>query len=179
MRKSTHTNPDRYTAGWFRHEEEILAAAREARAAGFDILDAYTPYPVHGMDEAVGLKRSRLTGAALAGGLAGLALAIGLQFWVSLVDWPMNIGGKPLAPLPLFIPVTFELTVLLSGLTTVLAFLVISRLRPLKQGPVFEGVTDARFVLVLRHSDGRDDPNTAHRLMSRHQAVRQLEGVHA
>lgn len=176
MRRSIENDRVRFVSGWFRSEAEILAAADAARIAGIEIHDAFTPYPVHGMDDAVGLKRSRLTRVALAGGLAGLALALGLQYWVSLVNWPMNIGGKPWAPLPLFVPVSFELTVLISGLSTVAAFLVISRLRPLKRAPQFDGATDDRFVLVLRHGDASHDSRATHHLLAQHNATRIVEG---
>lgn len=169
----------RYMAAWYRSEEDILDAARDVRGAGFEVHDAYTPYPVHGMDDAVGLRRSRLTRVALFGAMLGLAAAIALQLWVSLVDWPMNIGGKPWAPIPLFVPVAFELTVLFSGLITVGAFFAVSRLRPGARRPVFERATDDRFVLVLRHRDGSGDPSAARRILEHHHAIVVLDGVEA
>jgi hypothetical protein len=172
-----HASDARYIAGWFRTEEEILVAAEAARREGLDPFDAYTPYPVHGLDEAIGLRRSRLTRVALIGALTGLFLAVGLQVWVSLVDWPMNIGGKPQAPAALFVPVAFELTVLFGGLATVAAFLVRSRLRPGARRRVFEGVTDDRFVLLLRQRDGAVDETFARSLLERHHAITILEGV--
>jgi hypothetical protein len=178
MRGTERARPaPRYVAAWFKSEEEILTAARAARAGGYAIRDAYTPYPVHGLDDAVGLRRSRLTRIALAGGIAGLGFALLLQLWVSLSDWPMNIGGKPEAPLPLFVPVSFELTVLISGLSTVAAFLIISRLRPAAKLPLFQGATDDRFVLVLDQRDGADDPAGARKVLESNHAVAVLEGV--
>jgi hypothetical protein len=106
----------RYTAAVFRHEQELLDAALEARQAGFEVYDVYTPFPVHGMDQAAGLRPSRLTWIALIAGAVGLMFGLGLQVWTSAYDWPLNVGGKPFNSFPLFIPVTFELTVLFSGL---------------------------------------------------------------
>jgi hypothetical protein len=169
----------RFIAAWFRSEDEILGAARDVRAAGFEVHDAYTPYPVHGLDDAVGLRRSHLTRVALIGSMLGLAIAVGLQLWVSLVDWPMNIGGKPNAPLALFVPVAFELTVLIGGLSTVAAFLVLARLRPGARKPLFEGATDDRFVLVLRQEDGTTDTLGARRILEHHRAITVLDGVEA
>ncbi|MBI5202089.1 MAG: DUF3341 domain-containing protein, partial [Elusimicrobia bacterium] len=76
----------------FETDHEILEAAREARKAGFGVSDAFTPFPVHGMDEALGLGPSWLTKACFALGAAGLTFALGFQYWVSVFDWPMNIG---------------------------------------------------------------------------------------
>lgn len=139
----------------FRSEREILAAAREARAAGFGVSDAFTPFPVHGMDEALGLPPSWLGRACFALGLAGLTLALGFQYWVSVFDWPMNIGGKPYHASPALIPVAFELTVLVAGVGTVLVFLIYRGLRP-GRAPRFAGLgaTDDRFLLALRVKDG-------------------------
>ena len=151
----------RLFVAWFEHEDGILEATRAARQAGYAISDAYTPYAVHGMDEAMGLPPSRLPRVCLGGGLAGALLALGFQVWTSAVDWPVNIGGKPLASVPAFIPLTFELMVLLAGLGSVAALFIRARLYP-TPSPAFllPRVTDDRFALVLAGaSDGRlDEP---------------------
>jgi hypothetical protein len=166
----------RYTAGFFADEEEILAAARDARLSGYDIHDVYTPFPVHGMERAAGLKPSRLTWIAFAGGAIGLAFGLGLQIWTSAYDWPLNVGGKPFNSFPLFIPVAFELTVLFSGLIAIGVLLAKGRLWLFSKRKVFDRVTDDRFVLVLRQSDASFDARKATALLARHKALDIVEG---
>jgi hypothetical protein len=142
----------------FAREEDILAAATQARKRGLHIADAYTPYAVHGLDEAMGLRPSRLSWACFFFGLLGVVLAFVFQFWTMAVDWPLNVGGKPWNSLPAFVPVAFELMVLLGGLGLVLTFLLYCRLFPGKRpAEEFEGVTNNCFVLVVRDAD----PDTA------------------
>jgi hypothetical protein len=166
-----------YTAAYFRTEEQILAATAEARAAGYTIDDVYTPYPVHGMDDAMGLRRSRLTWVAALAGFVGVSGGIALQVWVSASDWPLNIGGKPFIVPPLLVPVAFELTVLLAGLTTLFAFFYRSRLHPLSRNGSFHRATDDLFVLVLRQSDGSMNIKGARGIFKRHHALSIQEGV--
>ena len=137
-------------AGIFASDQALLAAARAARAEGLSIRDAYTPYPVHGLDEVMGLRPSWLGKACFALGAAGLGGALGFQYWVSLFNWPMNIGGKPFSASPALIPVAFELTVLAAGVGTVLTLLVFRGLLPgRKPQAAGLGATDDRFLLVL------------------------------
>lgn len=163
-------------AAFFRRERDLLAAAEEARASGYEIHDAFTPFAVHGMDEAVGLRRSRLTWIAFAAGAGGLVLGLGLQVWTSAYDWPLIVGGKPFNSFPLFIPVAFELTVLLSGLIAIGMLLLRNRLWLFSRRRVFDRVTDDRFVIVLRQSDASFNARDAEALFSRHGAVRVIEG---
>ncbi len=136
--------------GVFASGERLLAAARAARERGLQVRDVFTPFPVHGMDEALGLGRSRLSSACLALGLAGLTLGFGFQEWVFLVSWPMNIGGKPLNAWPAYIPVSFELTVLFAGVGSILVFLYWRSLWPLKQPSLAPlGAADDKFILAL------------------------------
>lgn len=136
--------------GYFDSEEQILAATRAAREAGFNIHDVYTPYAVHGMDDAMGLRPSRLTWVTFLMGLTGLVSALSLELYTSVVSWPINVGGKPFNSLPAFIPVAFELTVLFAGLGTVAAFLARSTLFPGQKRLALPRVTDDRFALALR-----------------------------
>lgn len=128
-----------------------MAATQAAREAGARIHDAYTPYPVHGMDEAMGLPKTVLPRLCFLFGASGLTLAIAFQCWVGLVDWPMNIGGKSHAAFPALIPIAFELTVLFAALGTVFSFLVIRKLFPGREPecPAL-GATDDRFLLALK-----------------------------
>lgn len=143
------------TIGYFGDEGAVLAATKAARAAGLEIVDVYTPYAVHGLDEAMGLAPSRLTYVCFAAGATGAGLALAFQIWVSTVSWPLNVGGKPFLSLPAFIPVTFELTVLAAALVSAAAFLARSRLFPGKKARVLPRVTDDRFALVLEADAAR------------------------
>jgi len=137
--------------GYFDDEHHLLDAVRAARAAGMDVRDAFVPYAVHGLDEAMGQPRSRLPWVCFIAGLTGGALALSFELWTSVVSWPLNVGGKPFASVPAFIPVMFELTVLSAALTSVLAFFLRSRLFPGKRATALPRVTDDRFALVLEH----------------------------
>lgn len=138
--------------------EAALAAAQAARAAGFEIHDAYTPFPVHGMDEALGLGPSWLGKVCLGFALAGLSGALAFEFWVSVFNWPMNIGGKSFNASPALMPVAFELTVLCAGLGTVATFLVLRGLSPARRPEVDGlGATNDRFVLAFDALGGDRD----------------------
>lgn len=139
----------------FAGETELLAAVRAARERGFQVLDVFTPYAVHGLDEALAAPRSRLPWITLAGGLAGLATAAALQVWAAVVDWPLDVGGKPANSALAFLPISFELTILLGGLATAGAFFWRSglgrRIEPRLAAP---DVTDDALVLVLALAEG-------------------------
>lgn len=108
-------------AGIWLEEHQILKAARKVRESGFTKFEAISAYPVHGMEEACGIKRSWIPYVAFTMGLAGLAGGLGLTYWTSAVDWAVNVGGKPFFSLPAFIPIMFELTILFSALSSVAA----------------------------------------------------------
>lgn len=127
-----------YILGAYNDEDVLLHAVDKVRKAGVKIEEVYSPFPVHGLDEALGYSRSRLPIVAFMFGLLGTTLALTMQYYMLGIDWPMIIGGKPFAPLPTFIPVTFELTVLLSAFGMVGTFFVISNLKPWGQPRVFD-----------------------------------------
>ena len=144
--------------GVFAGEAELLAAVRDARARGVPIHDAFTPYFVHGLDEALGTPRSRLGWATLAGALIGMTGAISLQVWAAVIDWPLNVGGKPANSALAFLPITFEATILLGGLATAGAFFWLSRLGPrTRPGRLASAATGDRLLLALElHGAGRE-----------------------
>jgi len=145
-------NPRIVVAG-FAGENDLLQAVAAVRERGWPIVEVYTPYAVHGLDRALGLRRSRLSVACLLCGLLGAALALSFQFWATAADWPLNVGGQPWNSLPAFVPVTFEAMVLCAGLGLVLAWLVRCRLYPGKKAELLlPGLTDNRFVLVVGQS---------------------------
>lgn len=140
--------PTRFRAS-FGDPDTLLAAVLRLKGEGHRILDTYTPFPVHGMDEALGQQPSRLPRACLGFGLLGLLIALGVQVWTSAFDYPLRIGGKPLAAIPAFIPVAFELTVLLAGLGVVASLFVVSGLRPKFRVPnLHPGANDDRFIVA-------------------------------
>jgi len=156
----------------FATEADLLGATRSAREHDLSIIDAYTPYPVHGLDEAMGLRPSRLPWACLLYALIGIAFAVTTQPWAMARSWPINVGGKPWNSLPAFVPVTFEVMVLLGGLGLVLTFLLRCRLLPGRQAaPLFSGVTDATFVLVLEYPQRPGGETAAWQLFREFRAV--------
>ena len=146
--------PTRFRAS-FADPHLLLEAVRRLRRDGYRVLDTYSPFPVHGMDDALGQKPSRLPRACLAFGCLGLAIALGVQIWTSAYDYPLIVGGKPLVSLPAFIPVSFELTVLLAGLGVVGSLFVVSGMRPRFRVPdLHPGVNDDRFVVAAEIQAG-------------------------
>jgi hypothetical protein len=114
----------------------LVQAARRTHAEGYRKLDAFSPYPIHELFEVLELDDRRLPFAVLVGGILGCLAGFGLCYWVSVIAYPLNIGGRPLNSWPSFIPVTFEVTILLASLTTVLALIVLNGL-PMPYHPVF------------------------------------------
>ncbi|HKI34329.1 MAG TPA: DUF3341 domain-containing protein [Gemmataceae bacterium] len=166
----------RVLVGSFATEEHILGAARAAREHGLRIADAYTPYAVHGLDRAMGLRPSRLPWVCFGLGLLGAVFKLAFQFWAMAVDWPINVGGKPWNSLPAYVPVTFEVMVLLAGLGVVLAFLLRCRLLPGKQAtPLFRGATDDTFLLALERPEDPGDVSVVSQLFRDFHAVRVAE----
>lgn len=140
----------RLFAAWFNTEDDILEITKAARKRGYEIEEVYTPYAVHGLDKAMGLRASRLPIVCLLFGILGATAKLSFQVWTSATSWPVNVGGKPLSSIPAFVPVTFEVTVLFAGLATVAAFFITRKLRPGKKPKrQLSGVTNDRFVIVL------------------------------
>lgn len=142
----------------FEHPERTLNAVRRLREEGFEVHDVFSPFPVHGMDEALGLTGSRLGMATLVGGLLGGAVAFGFQAWTHAIDWPLVIGGKSPLALPAQVPVSFELTILCAAVATVGGLVVRRRLYPRLSSarPPAQPdprVTDDRFVVLVVERD--------------------------
>lgn len=162
----------------FEHEDDLLAAVTAARGRGWRILDAYTPYAVHGLDTALGMRPSRLPWVCLIGGLLGAAGMLWFEHWTMSVDWPVNVGGKPWNSLPSDVPVAFEAAVLLAGFGSVFALFAVSRLFPGKRSTVPDPrVTDDRFVLRIVQSDAGFDVPTAMQALRLQHAVEVREVV--
>lgn len=148
----------RFALGIFDDEDVLLHAIENIRAAGVKIHDVFTPFPVHGIDDALGIERSRLPVAAFFFGLTGLSFALWLQIYTLGFDWPMIIGGKPHIALPAFIPVSFELTVLFTAWGMMITFFTVCKLYPRMKVPVLDvRSTDDKFVVAFDLSKGSVD----------------------
>lgn len=158
--------PEQYLVATFRDPDSLLRAVCGVRAKSLAIYDVYAPYPVHNLDEAMGIRRSRLPFVTLVVGALTMSFAFCFQFYAAVLDWPLNVGGKPDNSSLAFVPITFELTVLLSGLATFAALFFRARLFPGKKErlPAI-GITNDRFALVLRRRAGNFDAGFASRLM--------------
>ena len=167
----TATSQNRNTlVGFFEGEGEILSATRAARKAGYQIDDVYTPYAVHGMDEAMGMPQSRLSWVTFLAGLTGLVLMLTFEWWMTAVAWPLNVGGKPFFSLPAYIPVAFEFTVLCAGLASVAALFIAAKLYPGKQRAQLARVTNDRFALAVKLG-GAADESSVRKLFEAQHAV--------
>ncbi len=139
-----------YIVGVYGDDDIALKAVKSIRAANVKIHEVFSPFPIHGIDEALGYKHSRLPKAAFAFGVLGLSLALLMQYWMMGYDWQMIIGGKNYASLPPFIPVAFEITVLLSALGMVATFFIASDLKPYKKAKIFDiRITDDKHVIAI------------------------------
>jgi len=144
--------------GVFDDEEELVHATEELVSAKIEIFDIYTPFPVHGLDDLLNIKRSRLPIITFIAGVIGLVVSIGFQVWTSAFSWPINVGGKPMFSIPAFVPVSFEVTVLFGALITVGFFFLRSCLYPSKVAVLFHPrQTDDKFILALECSGAKFD----------------------
>ncbi len=143
-----------YISVYFDDEIPLLQAVEKLREHNERIIDVLSPFPVHGLDEALSMKRTRIPVGGFIFGALGATLAFGFQAWVFTVSYPLIIGGKPFFSAPAFIPITFEMTVLFSGLAMVAALLIRSGLKPdIRFEPVNERVTDDRFIILVAAQD--------------------------
>ena len=139
-----------FVVGVYDDEDVLLKGIKKVRDSGIKIQEVYSPFPVHGIDDALGIKKTRLPIAAFLFGMTGTSLALLMQIWMLGYDWPMIIGGKNHASLPPFIPVTFELTVLLSALGMVGTFMIVSDMKPYKWPRQFDiRSTDDKHVMAI------------------------------
>lgn len=144
--------------------EPVLEAARRAHARGYQAWDVYTPFPVHGMDEAMGLGRSPIPWVTFGAGVVGLATALVIQFGTMVYSWPLNFGGKPAAAWPSFVPITFEMTVLSAGLTTAFAALLLGGVLRRKKPRLDPDLTSHRFGVFVQATDPKYDETEARQL---------------
>jgi hypothetical protein len=146
----------------FEQPEQLIEAAKRAYSAGYRKMDAYSPMPVEGLAEAIGFTRHWVSAVVLGGGLAGCIGGFGLLWWIAVIAYPHNIGGRPFVSWPMFIPITFECTILLASLSAVVGMLAMNGL-PMPYHPVFNlqsfaerGSVD-RFFLCIEATDPKFD----------------------
>jgi hypothetical protein len=147
----------------------LYKAAQAVREAGYQRYDVHSPFPIHGMDKAMGLPNSKVGFSALGGGLTGLALAVWLQWWTGAVDYPLNISGKPLFAIEPSVPIMFELTVLFAAFGAVFGMLALNGLprpyNPLFYSRHFARASDDAFFLHLAASDKRFEAEKSAQLL--------------
>lgn len=148
----------------------LMAACRRVRDAGYTKTDAYTPFPVHGIDEALGIKPTVLPWIALAGGLTGTITAFSMEIWMNGIDYQYIISGKQFISLPAFVPVGFELTILLASFGAFFGMLALNKLpmfaNPVFTHPRFDAATDDKFFLYIGADDPRYDENGVKKLLA-------------
>lgn len=155
----------------FDNSDALLAAARGVRDAGYTKIDAYTPMPIHGLGEAVGFrdKDNKVAPAVLTGGIIGLLVGAGLQYWTSVIAYPMNIGGRPYNSWPMFVPPAFETTILFAAFAAVFGMLAMNGLpqpyHPVFNAPRFHLASQERFFLVVEAADPKFEADGTRRLL--------------
>jgi hypothetical protein len=140
-------------AAFFVHPNEILDAAEKARDKSLEKWDVFTPFPIHGMDDAMGIGTSWIPWVTFGAAMVGMTTALSLQTGTMFIDWQINIGGKPFLPWPSFMPITFELSVLFAGITTAVVMFLACGLPNLKPKVIDSSITRDRFVLWIDAND--------------------------
>ena len=155
----------------FDNPNDLLAATTRARVEGYRQMDAYTPFPVEGLAEALGFQHTRVPLIVLIGGLVGCATGYLMQYYLAAIDYPLNIGGRPLNSWPAFIPITFELTILVAALSAVLGMLALNGLpmpyHPVFHVPRFALATRDRFFLCIEATDPKFERDATRRFLER------------
>jgi hypothetical protein len=155
----------------FADADELVAAARDVYRAGYREVEAYSPMPVEGLAEALGFRRTRLPLVVLVGGIVGCLSGWALQYYTSVIAYPLNVGGRPVNSWPSFVPVIFEMTVLLAALSAVLGMLAMNGLprphHPLFGIPQFDRATQDRFFLCILARDPMFHPASSRQLLER------------
>jgi hypothetical protein len=157
----------------FDNATALVAAARRTREAGYTKIDAYAPYPIEELNDAMRLPRNRVPLVVLLGGLTGLLAGYGLEYWSSVIAYPLNIGGRPFHSIPSFIVPAYETTILFASLGAVVGMIVLNGLpmpyHPVFNVPAFEAASSDGFFLTIETADPKFDA----------QATREfLQGLH-
>jgi len=146
----------------FASAQALVDAAKRTHEAGYQRIDAYSPFPIEGLPEELGFHRNSVPLVVLIGGIVGGLTGYLMQYWMSAVDYPLNIGGKPAHSWPAFIVITFEMTILFAGVSAVLGMLALNGLpmpyHPVFNVPRFALASKDRFFLIVFSSDPKYDP---------------------
>jgi len=157
----------KFVVGCFDDEAVLFPAVKNVRKTGYKIYDVYTPFPIHGLDKEMGLRDTSLHTAGFFYGISGTSIALGFISWVFTSDWPLNIGGKPHFALPAWIPIIFELTVLLSAVGMVLTFCYLCQMAPFVKKHHFHArATDDTFVMVIELTSKSNENDVINYLQS-------------
>jgi hypothetical protein len=166
--------PDRYVLAKFADSNALLEGTRKVREAGQTDIDTHTPYPVHGLEKALGLGRALIPTIVLGGAIAGAFIAYSMIYYMNVLDWPMNIGNRPPHSPPANIPITFELAVLLAGTSSFFGFFTLARLpkpyHPVFQSEAFRAASVDGFFLSIKIPAG-ESPEAAAALVQAEGAV--------
>jgi hypothetical protein len=151
------------TMAEFDSAQALVDAAHRTHEAGYQKIDAYSPFPIEGLAEAIGFHSNRVPLVVLIGGLLGGLSGYALQYWVSVISYPINVGGKPYHSWPAFIVVTFEMTILFGGIFAVFGMLALNGLpmpyHPVFNVPRFAFATKDRFFLIVFSTDPKYNPS--------------------
>ena len=145
----------------FESPEAMLAAAKQTYAAGYRRMNAYSPFPIEGMAEAIGFHERKLPWIVLTGGVVGCLVGFGMQYYAAVIAYPINIGGRPLNSWPQWVPVTFEMTILIAVFSAVLGMLALNGLpqpyHPVFNVPRFALASRNRFFFAIEADDPKFD----------------------
>ena len=165
----------------FANPGELYHAAQKVNKEGFKEYDTFSPFPIHGMDKAMSLKKSKLGWIVIVHALMGLTGAFAMMYFMSVIDYPINISGKPFANIPAWVPIMFELTILLSAFGTVFGMLFLNGLprlnHPLFTSERFKKVTDDGFFLCIESTDSKFDAEQVRGLL-RDLGASHIEDIH-
>ncbi len=154
----------------FDNEHDLVAAAQRARAEGYSKMDAYTPYPVEGVIEVLDFKGTAVALITLVAALVGLATGYLLPFYLEAINYPINVGGRPLNSWPMWVPIMFELTVLFGGLACAISMLLLNRLpepyHPVFNVPRFGRASQDGFFLLIESADPKFDREATRRFLA-------------
>jgi len=178
QRKEPYMDTKKMILGVYDNPDKIYAATKKLINSGYSIEDVYSPFAIHGIDRLMGIKRSRLSVAAFLFAMTGLSLAVIFQVYVSKIDWPMIIGGKPNLHIPTYIPITFELSILFTAFGMVASFFIVNRMFWGKNADIIDPrVTDDLFVVAVNIKENKTDVQALNQILIENGAIEVRERI--